>query len=56
MVFETVGDMVQRIDDEDLDVDARRRHRHAQCRAEGRAGHAGGRLHPDPALTGARRA
>ena len=51
VVFETWRTWRTRIDDDALEVSARRRAGAAQCRAEGRAGHAGGRLHPDPAAS-----
>ena len=55
VVFENVEDLAARIDSDDLDVDGRRRAGAEEHRPEGRAGHARGRLHPDPAQAGARR-
>ena len=48
VVFESVEDMTLRVDDPDARRHRRRRAGAAQRRAEGRAGHAGGRLSADP--------
>ena len=48
VVFDSLRDLAERIDEPDLDVSRGRRAGASQCRAEGRAGHAGGGLHPDP--------
>ncbi len=48
VVFDSVEDMTLRVDDPALDVTRRRRAGAAQCRPEGRAGHAGSGLSADP--------
>ena len=56
VVFESVEDMAQRIDDPDLDVGRRRRAGAPQHRPEGRARNAGSRLSADSEKARARRA
>ena len=48
VVFNSLRDLAERVDDPGLDVERRRRAGAAERRPEGRAGHAGGRLSPDP--------